>query len=156
MVGCVPARTFARSRAQEHRTDSQPPGRERPGPAALRKPSPWSADVLLEALTKTRNIPAGYRGHRREALSQGGPPPPAGVQRQYCGALGKKADCQLAASLHRANEAAGTSQLLGWWLYLPENWTKDLTRRQRAGIATQVLHQSKLDLAQGLIDQALG
>ena len=80
----------------------------------------------------------------------------AGVQRQYCGALGKKANCQIAVSLHRAGEQGGTSQPLAWRLYLPESWSADPIRRQRAGIPPQMVHQSKLDLALGLIDQALG
>ena len=79
----------------------------------------------------------------------------AGVQRQYCGALGKTANCQMAVSLHRADEAAGTSQPLGWQLFLPESWTDDPARCQRAGIPPGAVHQSKLDLALGLIDQAL-
>ena len=80
----------------------------------------------------------------------------AGVQRQYCGALGKTANCQLAVSLHRADEAAGTSQPLSWRLFLPESWTNDPARCQRAGVPTGTLHQSKQDLALGLLDQALG
>ena len=80
----------------------------------------------------------------------------AGVQRQYRGALGKKANCQIAVSLHRADEAAGTSQPLAWRLCLPESWTGDTARCQRAGIPSGIVHQSKLDLALGLIDQARG
>ena len=73
----------------------------------------------------------------------------AGVQRQYRGALGKKANCQIAVSLHRADEAAGTSQPLAWRLCLPESWTGDTARCQRAGIPSGIVHQSKLDLALG-------
>ena len=78
------------------------------------------------------------------------------MQRQYCGALGKTANCQLAVSLHRADEAAGTSQPLAWRLFLPESWTDDPARCQRAGVPPGTVHQSKQDLALGLLDQALG
>ena len=78
------------------------------------------------------------------------------MQRQYCGALGKTANCQLAVSLHRADEAAGTSQPLSWRLFLPESWADDPARCQRAGVPPGIVHQSKQDLALGLIDQALG
>ena len=56
----------------------------------------------------------------------------------------------------RADEQNGTSQPLCWRLYLPESWTGDTVRRQQAGAPSQVVHQSKLDLALGLIDQARG
>ena len=78
------------------------------------------------------------------------------MQRQYCGALGKTANCQLAVSLHRADNGTGMSQPLSWRLFLPESWTNDPARCQRAGVPSGIVHQSKLDLALGLIDQALG
>ena len=118
--------------------------------------SPWSADVLLEALAKeTARSPSDYWIIDETSFPKAGDYS-AGVQRQYCGALGKKANCQIAVSLHRADEQGGTSQPLAWRLYLPESWTADTIRCQRAGIPPQVVHRSKLDLALGLIDQSLG
>ena len=118
--------------------------------------SPWSADVLLEALAKaTATTPSAYWIIDETSFPKAGSHS-AGVQRQYCGALGKTANCQLAVSLHRADEAAGTSQPLAWRLFLPESWVDDSTRCQRAGVPPAVVHQSKQDLALGLLDQALG
>ena len=118
--------------------------------------SPWSADVLLEALAKaTATTPPGYWIIDETSFPKAGSHS-AGVQRQYCGALGKKANCQLAVSLHRADEAAGTSQPLSWRLFLPESWTDDPARCQRAGIPAGMVHHSKLDLALGLLDHARG
>ena len=51
-----------------------------------------------------------------------------GVARQYCGALGKIANCQVAVSLHYAAQdasgQAGTAAL-GWRLLLPREWVDD-------------------------------
>jgi SRSO17 transposase len=76
-----------------------------------------------------------------------------GVQRQYCGALGKKANCQVAVSLHRT-DGSGSSPL-GFRLYLPEVWTDDWERCRQAGVPDSVGFQKKWELALDLIDQAL-
>ena len=74
--------------------------------------SPWSADMLLEALAQTTaGASPAYWVIDETSFPKAGNHS-AGVQRQYCGALGKTANCQLAVSLHRADEAAGTSQPL--------------------------------------------
>jgi SRSO17 transposase len=75
-----------------------------------------------------------------------------GVQRQYCGALGKLANCQVAVSLHQAGPTG--SQPLAWRLYLPESWTEDQKRRRRVGIPQDVVFHKKWELALQLIDQA--
>ena len=96
--------------------------------------SPWSADTLLEGLAKTTaTAPPAYWILDETSFPKAGQHS-AGVQRQYCGALGKTANCQLAVSLHRADEAAGKSQPLSWRLFLPESWTDDPARCQRAGV----------------------
>jgi SRSO17 transposase len=74
-----------------------------------------------------------------------------GVARQYCGALGKRANCQVAVSVHAATDNA--SCLLEWELFLPEEWVHDDRRRQRAGIPERGGHVSKTHLALGLLDQ---
>jgi SRSO17 transposase len=76
-----------------------------------------------------------------------------GVERQYCGSLGKKANCQVAVSLHARQGATGWP--LGWRLYLPESWTEDPERRRRAGVPAEVVFKAKTDLALELIAQAV-
>src|SRR5215207_8700233 len=55
-----------------------------------------------------------------------------GVARQYCGALGKQGNCQVAVSLSVANEHA--SLPIACRLYLPEAWAADAERRAQAGV----------------------
>lgn len=76
-----------------------------------------------------------------------------GVARQYCGTLGKVANCQVAVSLHWST--AQMSCPLLWRLYLPEVWLTDPERRAAGKIPDDIQYQSKNELALGLVDQAL-
>src|SRR5258708_33591272 len=75
-----------------------------------------------------------------------------GVALQYCGALGKIANCQVAVSLHWSQSEV--SYLISWRLFLPEGWIQDSARRQTARILTEVVHCTQQALAVELIDQA--
>jgi SRSO17 transposase len=55
-----------------------------------------------------------------------------GVARQYCGALGKAANCQVAVSLHYAGPQGDYP--LGLQVFLPEAWTADPERLDRARV----------------------
>src|SRR3954470_15345119 len=55
-----------------------------------------------------------------------------GVQRQYCGALGKKANCQVAVSVHYVSPAGHYP--LDLRLYLPDSWLGDARRLDQAGV----------------------
>jgi SRSO17 transposase len=55
-----------------------------------------------------------------------------GVQRQYCGALGKKANCQCAVSVHYV--APKGHYPLDMRLYLPGSWLGDPKRLDKAGV----------------------
>lgn len=76
-----------------------------------------------------------------------------GVARQYCGALGKLANCQLAVSLHWSS--AQMSCPICWRLYLPQAWIDDPARRAVAKVPKEVVYQSQSALALELLDQAL-
>jgi SRSO17 transposase len=73
-----------------------------------------------------------------------------GVARQYCGALGKIANCQVAVT------AALWTGVRAWWLgaqlYLPEEWLTPLAR-DRARIPSAVAFQPKWRLALRLLHQ---
>ena len=55
-----------------------------------------------------------------------------GVQRQYCGALGKKANCQAAVSLHYVGAQGHVP--LGLRLFLPDVWLEAPARLDKAGV----------------------
>src|SRR3954447_8775143 len=55
-----------------------------------------------------------------------------GVQRQYCGALGKKANCQVAVSAHYVSPQGHSPRALP--LFLPDSWLQDQARLDRAGV----------------------
>lgn len=68
-----------------------------------------------------------------------------GVHHQYCGQLGKQANCQVAVSLSIANHAA--SLPVAYRLYLPQDWTKDRARRKKAGVPKQIKFKTKPEIA---------
>ncbi|MFF5139257.1 IS701 family transposase [Streptomyces sp. NPDC013157] len=74
-----------------------------------------------------------------------------GVARQYSGALGKRASCQVAVSVHAATDTASCP--LEWELFLPDERAGDHHRRRRAGIPEEVGHASRTRLALGLLDR---
>ena len=76
-----------------------------------------------------------------------------GVARQYCGTLGKVANCQVAVSLHWSSEAASCPIL--WRLYLPQEWLEEAARAEEVKLPPGTVYQSKTELALEVIDQAL-
>lgn len=76
-----------------------------------------------------------------------------GVARQYCGTLGKVANCQVAVSLHWSSAEASCP--LSWRLYLPQEWIEDRERAAQVKLPEGIVYQSKTELALELIDQAL-
>ena len=76
-----------------------------------------------------------------------------GVARQYCGALGKVANCQVAVTLHWSSAEASCP--LGWRLYLPQAWIEDKERARQVKLPEGVVYRSQAELALELIDQML-
>src|SRR3984957_10137205 len=73
-----------------------------------------------------------------------------GVQHQYCGQLGKEANCQVAVSLSIANHSA--SLPVAYRLYLPQEWVKDRARRKKTGVPRDIRFKTKPQIA---LDQIL-
>jgi SRSO17 transposase len=76
-----------------------------------------------------------------------------GVAHQYCGQLGKQANCQVAVSLSVANEQA--SLPIAYRLYLPKDWAENPARCRKAGVPAPVRFQTKPEMALEQIRQAL-
>src|SRR4249920_772590 len=67
-----------------------------------------------------------------------------GVQHQYCGQLGKQANCQVAVTLSRANHPGSVP--VGYQLYLPKDWATDQARRKKAGVPESVAFKTKPEM----------
>lgn len=97
--------------------------------------SPWDPEALMDTLVEemTQSLPI-----RRAALVLDDTSLPkkgthsVGVARQYCGALGKIANCQALVSVHCAAE--GFHFPLNAELYLPKAWTDDPERMAKARV----------------------
>jgi len=76
-----------------------------------------------------------------------------GVARQYCGTLGKIANCQVAVSLHWSSVEASCP--LVWRLYLPREWLEATARAAEVKLPPGRVYRSKTELALEAVDQAL-
>jgi SRSO17 transposase len=77
-----------------------------------------------------------------------------GVAPQYCGALGKVANCQVGVSVHAVTDQASCP--LDWRLFLPLEWDADLERRRKAHVPDRERHRPKWRLALDMLDELGG
>src|SRR5579862_769633 len=75
-----------------------------------------------------------------------------GVEHQYCGQLGKQANCQVAVTLSIANHHA--SLPISYRLYLPQTWAKDRKRRNKARVPKKIKFKTKPQIALEQMDEA--
>ena len=119
--------------------------------------SPWDEKKLMEQVAGEVNGLLG--GHRQSALlidetsfvKKGDSS--VGVQRQYCGRLGKKKNCQMGvfACLGLGDKAA----VVDFRLFLPESWAQDSGRCEKAKVPqAQRQHRTKLELALEMVERA--
>jgi len=112
--------------------------------------SPWSADRLLRQVANLV-VPEMERQAPISAwiIDDTGIPKKGkhsvGVAHQYCGQLGKQANCQVAVTLSVANAAA--SLPIAHRLYLPEEWATDRERRASVGVPEDVRFKTKPEIA---------
>src|SRR6202007_799310 len=76
-----------------------------------------------------------------------------GVHHQYCGQLGKQANCQVAVTLSIANHHA--SLPIAYRLYLPREWSDDAVRRKKAHVPASLTFKTKPQIALEQIRAAL-
>jgi SRSO17 transposase len=117
--------------------------------------SPWDEQQVLKryraVMAETFADPAGIFVIDDTSFPKQGKHS-VGVQRQYCGALGKKANCQVAPSIHYVGKRGHCPLALR--LYLPECWLKDAERLDRVGVPeTHRRVLSKGQIALELLDQ---
>ena len=119
--------------------------------------APWDDDAVMGRL---QEYLAPRLGHPEAVWVLDGSDFPkqgrksAGVARQYCGRLGKVANCQ--AGMFLAYVSPLGRALVDQRLYLPESWTSDDARCAAAGVPEdQRRYRSKTELALELLQQAL-
>jgi SRSO17 transposase len=76
-----------------------------------------------------------------------------GVSHQYCGALGKQANCQVLVSVTLARDEIPVA--VGLRLFLPQSWAKDDVRRERAYVPKDVIHRPKWQIALAEVDRLI-
>ena len=116
--------------------------------------SPWSSERVRSSLARKMErefVPETYWLIDEVSFPKQGKHS-VGVARQYCGSLGKTANCQLAVTLDLGTEESSTA--LNWALYLPKGWVEDPVRRKNAGIPEEITFKTKIVLALDLIDEA--
>jgi len=118
--------------------------------------SPWSTKEVQSSLARKVEgefVPEAYWLIDEVSFPKQGNHS-VGVARQYCGALGKTANCQVAVTLDLGTEESSTP--LDWALYLPERWINDPVRRKEAGVPEGITFKTKTELALDLIDEVRG
>src|SRR5512143_2879511 len=68
-----------------------------------------------------------------------------GVQRQWCGRLGKVENCQVGVFLGYVTDSEHV--LVDLRLYLPKEWAKDRKRRKRCGVPKEIRYCTRHELA---------
>lgn len=106
--------------------------------------SPWDAARIWTHLRTTVPVRAGILAIDDTGFPKQGTHS-VGVQRQYCGALGKIGNCQVAVS--SALLAEGRTWPLAFDLYLPASWMDDPPRRATVGIPTTLAFREKWRMA---------
>jgi SRSO17 transposase len=73
-----------------------------------------------------------------------------GVQRQWCGRLGKVENCQVGVYLGYVT--ALEHVLVDFRLYLPEEWAKDRRRRKQCGVPEEIRYRTRHELALEMLE----
>lgn len=115
--------------------------------------SPWEHDPLVRELACQVGSALGEAdgvivfdpsAHPKKGTAS------VGVQRQWCGRLGKIDNCQVGVYMGYVSRLE--QALVGVRLYLPESWVRDKKRREKAGVPKEVRFQTRHDLALAMLD----
>ena len=114
--------------------------------------SPWDAQRVWARLRARVPVRRGILALDDTSFPKQGTQS-VGVKRQYCGALGKIANCQVAVST--VLFGAQLAWPLSFELYLPHEWCTDAARRAKARIPDRVRFREKWRIALAHIRRAL-
>lgn len=119
--------------------------------------SPWEENALLDDVAREADALLGKHPDSSLLLDESGfvkkGNASVGVQRQYCGRVGKIENCQVGvfACLGRGERAT----LVDFRLFLPEAWVDDEERCKKVRIPEQERrHRTKTQLALGMVEAA--
>ena len=114
--------------------------------------STWSAETIWEQLRRQAPDRRGLLLIDDTSIPKQGRES-AGVARQYCGALGKIANCQVVVTTAlRAKKAVWP---LSMELFLPQDWCDDEDRRERTHVPESLRHRTKAAMAIEQVDVAI-
>jgi SRSO17 transposase len=116
--------------------------------------SPWDYEPLLRELVREVGTELGEEdailvfdpsAHPKKGTES------VGVQRQWCGRLGKVENCQVGIYLGYVTRQEHA--LVDERLYLPQSWTKAKKRRKKAGVPKEVGFRTRHQLALEMLDE---
>jgi SRSO17 transposase len=116
--------------------------------------SPWDHQPLLRELARQVGTELGEAdgvivfdpsAHPKKGSES------VGVQRQWCGRLGKIDNCQVGVYLGYVSRLE--QALVDMRLYLPQSWASDKKRRKKAGVPKEVRFQTRHELALAMLDE---
>lgn len=124
--------------------------------------SPWNAEEVQQTLAEQV---AEEFGDPRAILALDDTTFPkqgtasVGVAHQWCGVLGKTANCQAGVTLYyvlpfQRDSREMTGFTIGARLYLPKKWVEDLPRRTKARVPPDVGYADKTEIGLALVDRA--
>jgi SRSO17 transposase len=114
--------------------------------------STWRADAVWKQMREKAPERRGFLLVDDTSIPKQGTES-AGVARQYCGALGKVANCQVIVTTALRTKSAVWP--LSMELFLSEDWCADEDRRERTHIPEAVKHRTKIAMAIDQLDVAL-
>jgi SRSO17 transposase len=116
----------------------------------------WDADAVRDELTRYVRQRLGHAdgvlivdetGFLKKGVKS------VGVTRQYSGTAGRIENCQIGVFLGYASKHGRT--LVDRALYLPQEWSRDVARKEEAGVPQAVAFATKLVLARRMIERAV-